>query len=445
MVDLDVQDPRRLLSMTLKLLRSTLYTNAVYLWLGRVALAILGFAFWAVVALLYPPEVVGLAGTAITALVLLGQVAQLGLGYVLIRYIYQIQDEADRFLGRSLAVVVVASLLVGLIFLASLPGWSHELQGLLWRSPGYAGTYLLFVVVTTVWAFFSFMFIAYRRGIFVLGQNLTLGILRIPLVVLLGGLGHSAFGVVAGHGLAVLAGIFLVVFFFLPRCTGSWRLPMALDIWRLAPHIPFALSNMASHLLTVLVWQLLPLSVIVLAGAKAAGFFYVAWAACGIMLIMTQNLALSLFAEGSNNSRELWSQARGVFIVGVVLGSLFTVLVYFLGGLLLMLLFGREYAEQSSGVLKVLAAAAPLAAVTYVFMGIERVRNHSAGLVTVSAMVTVVMLGAIAVLVPRLGIIGAGYGVVAGYGVGALISLPVLYPMIKGSHQVVDTGQSTAP
>jgi O-antigen/teichoic acid export membrane protein len=431
------------LTIYLRLLRFQRYTNTVYLWLATVAFALLGFTFWIIVARLYPPEAVGLGGTVVTSAIILAQVSQLGLGYVLIGFIPHTGPEAPILLSRSLVAVVVASLLAGSIFLSIVPLWSQDLQELLWKDAGHAGGFVAFVILVTVAEQLRFTFIAYQRGIFVLALITFGGLLRLFLASLVAGLG-SAFGIVTGHGLAILLSILIAMLFFLPRCTGKLQIPLALDVWRLAPFASFSLSNLASHVLTVLVWQLLPLLVIALAGAEEAGFFYMAWAVAGIILIMTQQLALSLFVEGSNDSRGFRLQASGALVVGVTLGILFAVATYFLGDLVL-LLFGREYVEQSSSVLKVLAVATPLAAVTYVYLGIERVRQRLVPLVIVSAIVTVVMLGAIAVLVPRMGIIGAGYGVMAGYGFGALISLPLLHSMMKRSHRLVDMGQSTAP
>jgi O-antigen/teichoic acid export membrane protein len=424
-----------------RLLRSRLYTNMAHLWLSTLALAILGFAFWGVVARLYPPEAVGLGSTVVTSAFVLAEVSQLGLGYVLIRFIPQSGLEAPILLSRSLVTVAVASLLSGLIFLGTVPLWSQDLQDLLWKDAGHVGVFLAFVIFVTLADQLRFAFIAYRRGIGVLALIMSTGLLRLLVASLLAGLG-SAFGIVIGHGVAVLLSILIVMLFFLPGSTGKLRLPLALDVWRLAPLAPFSLSNLASHVLTVLAWQLLPLLVMALAGAATAGFFYIAWAVAGIMLIMMEQLALSLLAEGSNHSREVRAQACGALVIGVALGTLFAVAVYFLGDLVL-LLFGREYVEQSNGVLRVLAAATPLAAVTHVYLSIERVCQRLVPLMAVSAAVALVMLGAIMVLVPRMGIVGAGYGVVAGYGVGTVLSLLLLYPMMKGSHHLVGRGQST--
>ncbi len=266
--------------------------------------------------------------------------------------------------------------------------------------------------------------------------NLTIGTLRIPLAVLLGAVG-SGLGIVAGHGAAVLAAILIAMVFMLPKCTGSRRLPLAFDPWRLAPMAGFALSNFTSHVLTILVWHLLPLLVIGMAGAEAAGFFYISWAVAGLILLMTQQLALSLFAEGSFDSRGFARQARGALLFGVALSGLFALMVYLFGDLVLYL-FGKAYVEESSRVLKLLAAATPLAAVTYIYLGIERVRVGMAPLVTVSAVMAAIMLWVTVVMVPRAGIEGAGYGATAGYGAGALCSILLISRMLI-SAKTVDT------
>jgi hypothetical protein len=195
-------------------LRSQLYTNTAYLCFAILAFALLEFAFWAAVARLYQPEAVGSGGSAVTALVVLSQVSQLGLGYALIRFIPHSGPEAPLLLSRSLVAVTAAPLLTSVLFLGTLPFWSPDLQDVLWKNAGYVGGFVAFVTFVTVAEQLRFTFIAYRRGIFVLALNLLIGLLRLPVVTLLAGLG-SAFGIVTAHGLAVLLTILLAALFFL--------------------------------------------------------------------------------------------------------------------------------------------------------------------------------------------------------------------------------------
>ena len=333
-------------------------------------------------------------------------------------------------LSRSVVAVAAASTVGGLIFLGSVPLWSWDLRILLLPDPWTAAAHLAFVVGGSLWVLLNFTFIAYRKGEYFLAQTLTMGTLRVPLAVTLAGAG-SAFGIVAGHGLAVLIGTVLVALVLLPRCTGRRVLPLAFDVWKLAPLMPFALSNLASHALTVLSWLVLPLVVIAVAGAEAAGFFYIGWAVAGIVLTMTQQLALALFAEGAHDPGKMTRQTRGALAVGLALGATFALGIYAVGDHVL-LLFGRDYVAEAGGVLKLLAVATPLAAVTHIYLGVQRVRGRMLPLIAVSAAVTLLMLGVTAALVPRFGVAGAGYGVLAGYGMGALLSLPLLWPMVRG-------------
>jgi O-antigen/teichoic acid export membrane protein len=254
-----------LLTASLAPIRSRLYLNAMYFWLSATTTMLLGFVFWSIIARVHSPEVVGIVGTVISTLILLPQISQLGMGQALIRFIPQNQQAAPLLISRSLLAVSVAALLSGSIFLGSVPLWSEDLTNLLWESPGHAGVYLILVVLAAAWSLLNPIFVAYRRGIFVLGQSLTLGVLRIPLALLLGSLG-SAFGIIAGHGLALFASTLLFTLVFLPQCMSRLRLPLAFDAWRLIPVAPFALSNLASNLLIGFAWLLLPSIVLVLVG-----------------------------------------------------------------------------------------------------------------------------------------------------------------------------------
>ena len=428
---------------SLRPLRSSLFTNAAYLWLGEIVFAGLGFAFWNVVTRLYSPDTVGLAGAAVTSIMLLSTVASLGLGFAIVRFSPQSDDGGRLLLGRSLVAVVSASALAGIFFLASLPLWSQELTDLLWQTPGHIVGYLLFVALLGVLQLLTFVFVAYRRGDFVLIQRILVGALRIPLVILLAGLG-SAIVIVAVHSLAVLGGLILIIVVLLPRCTGRPGLPLSLEVWKLAPVAGFALSNLASQVLRALSWLVLPLIVIALVEAEEAGFFYIGWAVAGIGLSIAQQLSLSLFAEGSHDVRGFGTQARGALLMAVVLGGIFAVGTFFLGDLVLGL-FGSEYAERSSTVLKLLAAATPLAAVTNIYLGTERVRGRMVPLVAVSTVVAVVMLAVTVVLVPLFGLAGVGYGVLAGNGSGALVSLVLLYQMLGRGPGLVTPTEGASP
>ncbi len=104
----------------------SLYRNAVYLMLTSGVSAVLGFAFWVVVARLYPTSDVGLGSALISAAGLLSFIGTLGLGFAIIRYLPRSENKA-RLLNSSFTFASIAAMLVALVFLAGLPFWSPKL------------------------------------------------------------------------------------------------------------------------------------------------------------------------------------------------------------------------------------------------------------------------------------------------------------------------------
>jgi hypothetical protein len=70
---------QRLRALPRTLFGTRLYANAFYLWANAVITSASGLVFWIVVARLYSAEDVGLAAAAVSALMLLGVVSNLGL------------------------------------------------------------------------------------------------------------------------------------------------------------------------------------------------------------------------------------------------------------------------------------------------------------------------------------------------------------------------------
>src|SRR3712207_3210155 len=72
--------------------------------------SVLGFLYWWLAARLFPPEAVGLASAAISAMMLLGTMGMLGLGTVLIGELPRQRSEASQLITTSLLVAGLASL-----------------------------------------------------------------------------------------------------------------------------------------------------------------------------------------------------------------------------------------------------------------------------------------------------------------------------------------------
>src|SRR3954466_5681045 len=85
-------------------LASPLYRNAYMLILSSGGTSALGFLFWVIAARRYSTAVVGINSAAISAMMLVSGVAQLGLNAVLVRYLPRAGGATTRLVTRSYVV-----------------------------------------------------------------------------------------------------------------------------------------------------------------------------------------------------------------------------------------------------------------------------------------------------------------------------------------------------
>ena len=93
----------------------------------------------------------------------------------------------------------------------------------------------------------------------------------------------------------------------------------------------------------------------------------------------------------------------------------------------LLLLFGRTYAQESSGLLRWLAAAGPLTVVVQLYFTHLRVQGRLRSLILGSGLIAVATLSISLWLMPRIGISATGIGWTAGNGLVAVAGLSTVY------------------
>ena len=110
-----------------RLARSRIYVNAYALVLNQVTSAGLGFLYWMLAARLYGVKVVGVSSAAISTLLLISGVAQLGLNAGMYRFVPRAGRHARKLIVWSYVVTIVAGAVFGVAvmwFLETVkPGW----------------------------------------------------------------------------------------------------------------------------------------------------------------------------------------------------------------------------------------------------------------------------------------------------------------------------------
>jgi O-antigen/teichoic acid export membrane protein len=402
----------------------SLYRNAVYLILNSAVLAIAGFFFWAIAARLYPVEGVGFAAAAISAMGLVAVFSTLGLDYALIRFLPGASEKANEMINSCFTVGASLSIILALIFVAGLGIWSPALLSIR-EHPAFFAAFVVFAAAMTLQSFAQQTFIAERRTQFALWQGLIFGLLRFAPLIALAASFHT-FGIFASWGIAASVAVVVSILILAPRIQAGYHPVPTISKQRVNDMMHFSFANYVTNLLLAAPGFVLPLMVINLLGAEQNAYFYIGWGIGGILFMVPLATSFSLFAEGSYNVGQLASQVkRSLKLILLILIP--SIIVIFLVGDKLLLLFGKAYAENATRLLWILALSALPLSINYIYFSIKRVKMQMRSVIGLSLLTVVLTLVLSYVLLARTGIIGVGIAWLAGQGIVALITGRMLW------------------
>jgi len=323
--------------------------------LNSAILGITGFFFWVLAARLYPVESVGFASAAISAMGLLALLSTLGLDFGLIRFLPSAGERAGAIINSCLTISGLASVMLALIFLAGLNIWSPALFPIR-EQHIFLAAFVLFTGAITLKGFTQATFIANRRANLVLAQGLLFSLLRfIPLVMLAAS--FHTFGIFASWGIAWAIALGVGIFLFLPKIQPHYRPVPIISRHAVNDMMRFSLANYAASSLWIIPSFVLPLMVIDLLGAEPNAYFYVAWTTGSILSMIPVAISTSLFAEGSHNEETLGRDIKRSLKFTLLL-VIPAIVVIFLAGDKILLLFGTAYSESATSLLWILAISA---------------------------------------------------------------------------------------
>jgi O-antigen/teichoic acid export membrane protein len=175
---------------------------------------------------------------------------------------------------------------------------------------------------------------------------------------------------------------------------------------------------------------LLPVLVVLRLGAAANANFYVTWMIGLVFFMVSPSVSTVVFAEGSragsNLSKEVFKALR---MTALLLAP--AILAAIVGGRIVLRMFGPSYASAGYELLIILAISAIPDAVSNISVAIWRITGHLAYSAALNLGILVTTLAGAWVLMPRLGIAGAGIAWGSIQLVGAFASLPAYVHMRK--------------
>jgi O-antigen/teichoic acid export membrane protein len=353
----------------------------------------------------------------ISAMMLVTALSNLGLGTGLIRYLPAAGDSTRAMLDSSLTFLTIASFVAAVIFLAGLPFWSPSLM-FLYQRPIFLVGFVLSAVLFAVSNVVSQIFVAYRAARFTLLCSVILSVLRIPLPILFAAR-WGAFGVFISLGIAMAGVLAVALVWLLPAVQTGYFPRVRLHVKILDGLIAYSLVNQVAGLLSQASQMILPIIVLNVLGPSASAYSYVVWMLGSVLFMISGALSTSTFAEGANDERALGENVRKSWRLTLLL-SVPAILFLLVAGRTLLLLFGREYAENGMGLLTVLALSAIPVGVNNVYIAVKRVTKEMGIVFCISLLVAAGTIWLGCLLMPRYGIIGSGIGWLASQGAVAV-------------------------
>lgn len=383
--------------------------DSMLLFLKALVAAATQTVFWLVAARLHSPEVVGVAGSLISATISLSFFSQLGLNFSLVGLLPSSRTPASD-VATALLVVGAAGLLCGAGFALVAPQVAAPLA-FLGRSPVLALAFAVLVAGSAMNLLTDPVFLVLRAVPANLAVNGVLaGTLRCLLPLALAGLG--AFGLFASVGLALTVA----------AAVSTWailrRLPRPLR-WIRAPAdlrgvAGFAGAGYATSALDMVPLLVLPLLVIDVRGAAASGVFFVCFQVATLLTALVLAVAMSMLAEGSRHPERAAAVSRRAakLLAATVTAA---VVVIIASRQLVLAVFGPAYAERGGAVLMVLALGTFGVAVNYWALMRLRLARQLGATVLMQAVTCVAILGLAAV-----GVTAGLVWVAAAWGLGQL-------------------------
>lgn len=387
---------------------SPLYRNSLYITLGRISDAGFGFLFWILAAQLYSVGEVGIATALISSLGLVIAFSRLGFDTALIRFIPS--HDHNRVFNTCLWITTVAAFVVGIIYLSIIDFISPEISFI----REYAIIFLLFVVVNSITLTTGDTLLSFRMAGLKFVQNLIMGI-RVPLLLPLCFL--SSLGILYSFGFAyIAAAVFAVV-----MIRGYVTLSPKIDWEFTQKTFRFSSLNYIASLFQSVPSLVMPILIVTLLCPEDAALYYIAFAIANLVLIIPDSMCTSFFIEGSHGIDLRKGAIRTLATTYAILIPSILFIIFF--GDFLLEIFGKEYVAAFD-LLKVVTISSLFVTIYNIFIPLQNIRLHVRGIVFISLIRFILLLGLSYIFIIRFGVIGAAYAwgityLVIGVGISA--------------------------
>jgi len=395
--------------------------NSGILVINTLGGSLFGYIFWIIASRFYSTSEVGFAAALISAIAILANLGDMGLGISYIRFAPTMQEKGDIFLNSIILAVISGTLFFTLIFSVFIPIFMPEIKSdnnLSWMLLIFIGVALSFSTAQLLDKFF----IAFESNQYSFSRILIANLIRIGVLITLSP-SNGAINLIIAVGFGAFITALAVIRFYIPKFIPGYRFSISIDLSLIWDKARYSLSNYFSQFLWSAVPLLYPIIILIILGTEANAHFYINWMIANVLFIIPYAISTSVFANASNPggvSDQLYRRILFLTLVGLIpLVILFGLLSNYLQGI-----FGNVYINESQLLNLLLLSVFPYSFNTFVLVKF-RILQYNRGVVLLSLVIASLSLIFTSIFSVRFGLDGAGIGWLIGQSIGVIISILV--------------------
>lgn len=378
------------------------------LTLSSLLTSAIGLLYWAVATRMYGPETVGYSYAAVSAMTLLSGIGQFNLGNVLIRFAPSAGPRLRRLVSASYGAAALGTLLAAVVFVLLVRVIAPGLAFL--RSPGLGAMFAVGTATYAVFALQDGVLTGLRKSGWIVVENACFALAKVALIVVFARTALRAQGILLSWTGALVAAVFITNAFVFARLIGRGgvrgRSRAAASSRAQLPSRRYIAADYLGQLFWITAMSVSPIMVLNRLGAAQNAYFSIAFLIAHLLHMVGINMGLSLVVEAAWEPDRIERFRHMVKHTGILLTACVTVLGA--AAPLILRIFGAQYARDGAGLLRLLAFSGLPNLVVVAAVSVARVRQRMGLVVAVYAAICVLVLGLTAVLLPVMGVDGAG-------------------------------------
>lgn len=417
-----------------------LYRNAYALIVNTGLTSALGALYWIVAARAFDSKEVGKATALVSTMMLLSAITQANFTSVLIRFLPRAGGATKRLISGSY-LIAGSIAVVGTVLVLGVAAFVAPDGNVLNMSvPMACG----FVVSTVIWSIFSLqdsVLTGLRRSMVVPIENAVYGAAKIIALLMIASGMDDAKGIFASWTIPTFAALLPINWLIYRRYAPEHQRrtqpdEQPLDRKRIAK---FIAGDYAAGLFAQASSTLLPVIIFGIAGSKATAYFYMAQTIGTALDRTSLSLSSALTVEAASDEAKMAEYTRSMVRRGLVLvGCLAAVVI--VGAPFILSIFGGEYADHATGLLRLLALASVPRVFSVVYGSVARMQHKTHHIAMITFTQATILIGGTFLLVPWMGLVGTGVAALLSQALIVSFVAPALVRAMRGGHGAATAG-----